>query len=138
MLLDADADANRHLPPSVSPIYAAAAGGHIEAVQLLLRKGGGSRQEVAIPAAQAAARGTHMEVWSMLSSHVHRYFPEAAGDTVGDLSARDVAVSLGAAWSADLISLDQQVKEAQQLKASGQQLMVQLARKHKQLERHAQ
>jgi len=44
-------------------------------------------------------------------------------------------VSLGAAWSADLISLDQQVKEAQQLKASGQQLMVQVALKHKQMER---
>ena len=136
LLLDAGADAEvSHETPSASPIFLAAAGGHVEAVQLLLRKGGGSRQEVAVAAAEAAVRSRHTGVWSVLISHVRRYFPRAIGECVGYLSARDVAVFLGAAWSADLVSLDQQVKEAQQLKASGQQLLVQVALKHKQVER---
>ena len=120
--------------PSSSPISVAAAGGHIGVVQLLLKGGGGGRQEIAVAAAQAAARGPHMDVWSLLISHVRRYFPHAVGDCVGDLTARNVAMSLGAAWSADLISLDQQVTEAEQLKTSGQQLLVQIALKYKQME----
>ena len=136
LLLDAGADADAsHLTLSAAPICIAAARGHMGAVQLLLKRGGGSRQGVAVAAAEAAARGRHMNAWSLLIRYVRQYFPEAIGECVGNLSARDVAVSLGAAWSTDLITLDQQVKEAQQLKASAQQLMVQAALRHKQLDR---